>query len=596
MRSHFEHAMLVELVIQDLALIERATLSFGPGLNVITGETGAGKTLLVGALELLLGTKPKPGRVRAGATRALVEGRFIVPSDGGGAAVARWARRHMPQLIDEWRTLSAAEERELVVGRSVSSDGKTRAYVNGRPVTRAVLAELAPRLFEIHGQNDHQKLHDPSEQLRLLDGFGELDTQVAKFRAARMKWQKLVDEVLRLEREARDRRDRLELARFQLSEIASVRPEPEERARLAPERELLRHAAGLKDGLARVIDDLRDGDDSLLDRLRRAARFLEPWKEQVGALEGPAEEIAAALVHLEEASRSLAALGDKLEIDPARLEVIEGRLAELERLERKYRAPGDALLEFARELETEIARLERDEKTHAGVADDIARARAEVLASGGELRRARKALRPKLVKAIHKTLKELGLANAEFDMKLGQRGDESDLEARPHAADLGAIEADRTRFGERGMDRIEFVLSANAGEALQKLRQVASGGETARIMLALRTVLAGAGDARTLLFDEIDSGVGGRLGPVVGAHLKQLAEHHQVLVVTHLPAIAAIAKKHLRVKKHVEGGRTATRIDELQGDARVFEIADMIAGGADQETAKAEARRLMASG
>jgi DNA repair protein RecN (Recombination protein N) len=588
--------MLVELVIQDLALIEHATLSFGPGLNVITGETGAGKSLLVGALELLLGTKPKPGRVRAGATRALVEGRFIIPSDAGGAAVARWARRNMPSLLEEWREQRAAEERELIVGRSVASEGKTRAYVNGRPVTRAVLAELAPRLFEIHGQNDHQKLHDPSEQLRLLDGFGELEPLVAKYRAARATWQALVDEVLRLEREARDRRDRLELARFQLAEIAAVKPEEGEKARLTPERDLLRHASGLKEGLARVVDELRESDDSLLDRLRHTQRFVEPWREQVGALSGPAEELSAALVHLEEASRGLASLVDRLEIDPARLEIIEGRLAELERLEHKYRTDGGGLLARSSELAAEIARLERDEQTHAGVADEIAKARAEVLACGGELRRARKALRPKLVKAVQRSLKELGLAHAEFDLKLGQRGDEDDLEARPNAADANAIEADRARFGERGMDRIEFALSANPGEQLHKLRDVASGGETARIMLALRSVLAGAGDARTLLFDEIDSGVGGRLGPVVGAHLKTLAEHHQVLVVTHLPAIAAIAKRHLRVKKHVEGGRTITRVDELNGEARVLEIADMIAGGADQETAKAEARRLMASG
>src|SRR5882672_2021462 len=336
--------MLVELVIQDLALIEHATLSFGPGLNVITGETGAGKSLLVGALELLLGTKPKPGRVRAGATRALVEGRFIIPSDAGGAAVARWARRHMPLLLEEWREQRAAEERELIVGRSVASEGKTRAYVNGRPVTRAVLAELAPRLFEIHGQNDHQKLHDPSEQLRLLDGFGELEPIVAKYRAARAKWQALVDEVLRLEREARDRRDRLELARFQLAEITAVKPEEGEKASLTPERDLLRHASGLKEGLARVVDELRESDDSLLDRLRRAQRFVEPWREQVGALGGPAEELSSALVHLEEASRGLASLVDKLEIDPARLEIIEGRLAELERLEHKYRTDGGGLL------------------------------------------------------------------------------------------------------------------------------------------------------------------------------------------------------------------------------------------------------------
>ena len=301
-------------------------------------------------------------------------------------------------------------------------------------------------------------------------------------------------------------------------------------------------------------------------------------------------------MHLDDAARTLASLAERTESDPERLEAIETRLAEIERVERKYKLECEGLVGRARDLRMDIAQLEADEKSQAGLAGALAAARAEVLARAGELRRARKGLAAKLVRAVHKSLKDLGLERAEFDVRLGQRGDDQDLDQHGDALDPAAIEADRARFGERGIDRIEFVLSANPGEPLQRLRQVASGGETARIMLALRSVLAGAGDARTLLFDEIDSGVGGRLGPVVGAHLNQLARHHQVLVVTHLPAIAAIAKKHLRVKKHVEGGRTLTRVEELNGEARVLEIADMIAGGADQETAKAEARRLMASG
>ena len=241
--------MLVELVIHDLALIEQASLALGPGLNVITGETGAGKTLLVGALELLLGGRPKPGRVRAGAKQATVEARFVVSVDSGGASVARWARRHMTPMLADWRG-DAKDEREIVVSRTVQADGRTRAYVNGHPVTREALAELAPRLFEIHGQNDHQKLHDPAEQLRLLDDFGELGQSVAAYRAARARWSELVDEALRLEREGRDRQQRLELARAQLSEIEALAPDPDEKARLVPERDWLRLGAGLKAGLA----------------------------------------------------------------------------------------------------------------------------------------------------------------------------------------------------------------------------------------------------------------------------------------------------------------------------------------------------------
>ncbi len=581
--------MLVELEISDLALIERAELSFGPGLNVITGETGAGKSLLVGALELLLGEKPKAALVRSGAARATVEGRFRVPA--GASGVQRWARQYAPELLEDWDADPKATERELALVRTVSADGRTRAYVNARPVTREALAELAPRLFEIHGQNDHQRLYDPAEQLRLLDGFGKLDSLVAQYKAAREAWSTLVDEALRLEREAGERRDRLDLARFQLQELVAANPQTGERARLEPERELLRHAAGMKQGFGELLAGLADGDDAALDRVRHAQRFLDGWRTKVAALEGAATDLDAAFAHLDEAVRALRSLGDSLEVDPRRLEEIEERLAELERLERKYRTDAAGLVERRGELEAEIARLERDEQDSDGLADAIAKARAKVLSQGGALRRARHALREKLVKSVHKALKELGLSNATFDVRVGARSENEDSAGAPPVR--AEIEADLQRFGERGMDRVEFLLAANPGEPMNRLREVASGGETARIMLALRGVLAEAGERRSLLFDEIDSGVGGRLGPTVGAHLRKLGLHHQVLCVTHLPAIAAMASVHQRVEKKIDGGRTRTRVEALDGERRVREIADRIAGGKDQETARAEARRLM---
>jgi len=583
--------MLVELIIRDLAIIEYASVNLGPGLNVISGETGAGKSLLVGALELLLGTRAKPGRVRTGADKAVVEGRFLVPAGREGASIARWARRHMPQLVGEW-SRGGEDERELILGRSVFADGKTRAYVNNRPVTREALADLAPRLFEIHGQNDHQKLHDAGEQMRLLDAFGKLDEHVASYRTAREAWRELAEQALRLQGEATTRRDALDAARFQLKELSAAQPQLGERAELEPQRDLLRHAASIKEGLSRVVGELIDDEGAVMDRLRGAARFVEGWRDQVAALGPASESLESALVHLEDGSRVLQSLAERLEVDPARLEEIEGRLAELERLERKYKTNEAGLVARLDELKAQIAQLEKDEASAEGLGAAIEAARADALRKAGELRRARKSVRPKLVKAVEKAFSDLGLPNATFDVRLAQRGDEDGVTASD-PTDPAVIEADRTRFGERGMDRIEFVLAANPGEPLAKLQQVASGGETARIMLSLRSALAASGDRRTLLFDEIDSGVGGRLGPAVGAHLRKLGEHHQVLCVTHLPAIAAMAQRHLKASKHVEGGRTRTAVEELRDEPRVQEIADMIAGGADQETARAEARRLL---
>ena len=311
-------------------------------------------------------------------------------------------------------------------------------------------------------------------------------------------------------------------------------------------------------------------------------------------LAGPAGELAEAGAHLEEAARALRSLVDRLEADPARLEAVEERLAELERLSAKYGRDAAGLGALAGELEAEIAALEADEASLDGLAEAVASARSAVLAAGGDLRRARKTLKPKLVRAVEAAL-------------LGARPRARALRPAPRPALAGgggrgedelvraAFEADRELFGERGIDRIEFLLAANPGQPLEKLRHVASGGETARIMLALRSALArrGAGRARVLVFDEIDAGVGGRLGPAVGEHLKALGAHHQILCVTHLPAVAALADRHLRVVKEVERGRTRTRSETLAGEARVLEIADMIAGGAEQETARAEARRLL---
>jgi DNA repair protein RecN (Recombination protein N) len=577
--------MLLELVVTDLALFESARLSFGPGLNVLTGETGAGKSLLVGALELLRGGKPRAGIVRQGAERALVEARFGLPPESDGERVRRWIARHLPAVAEGWGELEPGEERELVLSRSVAADGRTRAYVDQRPVGRALLEELAERLFEIHGQHDQQRLFEPSEQLRLLDGYGGLGDAVRAYVEARTRWQTLAARAQRLRERESERRDRLDLLRFQRGELEAAGLEPEERRRLEPERDVLRHAESLREGLANLVGELSLNEDALLDRLRRMERFLSLWRARVAALSEPAEGVRAALVHLEEAARTLESFFDSLEVDPARLDLVEGRLAEIERLERKYHLDLAGLVARLGELAREIGELEGDEASLGTLESEIAAAREEVLARGGELRRARKALRAPLVRAVGRRLAELGLEQARFDLRLGQRGGEDEAADDP--------DADRERFGERGMDRIEFLLAANPGEGLQRLRECASGGEAARIMLALRSVLAERSRGRTLVFDEIDTGVGGRLGPVVGKRLRELARQHQVLCVTHMPAIAAQADRHLVVRKGVQGGRTRAAVDALEGEARVEEVADMIAGGADQETARAEARRLL---
>ena len=566
--------MLQELCIENLALFERAKVEFGPGLNVITGETGAGKSLLIDALELLLGERPRASLVRKGATEARVTGRFLVP---GGA------------LPEEWREEG---ERELVLARALSAEGRTRAWIDNRPATARALRELAELLVEIHGQNEHQRLFQPAEQTRLLDEFGALGAQLAAYRTARAQWLALRVELAGFEARARERAEREDLLRFQARELAEAKPSASEHAELAAERELLRHAAGIAAQLGALVQELSEEDGSALERLKRAERVLEQWEAKLAAAAPCAEEIRAALAHLEEATSALTQLVAGSESSPERLEAVEGRLARLEELQRKYRTDVAGLEARAVEAARELAALGTQAQDFDALRARTAAALEALERAATLLGKARRALRSRLEKAVRASLAELGLERASIEVRVEPRV-RPDLHS-PNAAEerTRALEEER-RFGADGADEVAFLLAANPGEDVQPLARVASGGEAARIMLALRTALALRQTIPTLIFDEVDAGVGGRLGPKVGEHLRALGKQHQVLCVSHLPAIAALAERHFKVEKSVQGGRTRTEVALLSGNARVEEIADMIAGGAAHATARAEARRLL---
>jgi len=568
--------MLQELCIENLALFERAEVAFGPGLNVITGETGAGKSLLIDALELLLGERPRASLVRKGAAEARVTGRFLVPA---GA------------LPEEWREEG---ERELILARTLSPEGRTRAWIDHRPATARVLRELAALLVEVHGQNEHQRLFQASEQTRLLDEFGALAPQLAAYREARTRWLALRTELAGFEERARDRAEREDLLRFQARELAEARPSAAEDAELRNERELLRHAAGIAAELGALVAELSEEDGSALERLQRAGRVLERWESKLSAAGPCAGEIRAALAHLEEATAALARLVAGSESSPARLEAVESRLARLEELQRKYRTDSAGLEARALESARELAALGTQAQDFEDLRARCGAALAGLESAAGVLGKARRALRTRLEKAVRASLAELGLERASFEVRVEPRA-RPDLHS-PNATEQRTRELeDERRFGVDGADEVAFLLAANPGEDRQPLARVASGGEAARIMLALRTALALRQTIPTLVFDEIDAGVGGRLGPKVGEHLRALGKEHQVLCVSHLPAIAALAERHFKVVKSVQGGRTRTGVELLGGNARVEEIADMIAGGAAHATARAEARRLLGS-
>ena len=579
--------MLVELLIRDFALIDELKLGFGPGLNAITGETGSGKSLLVGSLEALLGQRPKGGPadwVRRGAKSARVEGRFALVDGPLADRVGTWLAEHLPEIPAEWE--EDEEERELVLSRTLGLDGRTKAYVNHRSVTRRALSGLATMLFEIHGQNEHQRLLEPSEQLRLVDAMGEHGALLDKYRRARTDWREAVEHARELEASQAERRRRLIDLRFQNEELENAGLSTGERAELGDERQLLRAAEELGRELSGVIDSLSEADGAAVERLRNADRLLDRWRDRIGALSDPHSSLRDALVHLEDACMALVSFADGVESNPARLEQVESRLAELDRLERKYSADEHQLIVIAEELKQEIEALEQTEESREGASDEIDGLRKELDKRSLALSKARGKLGPRMCKSVMTALGDLGMDAARFEVEIQKREAEAE-----DTLELGL-------FGASGVDRVEFMLGANPGEPVRPLRYVASGGEAARIMLALRSVLsvgpapAGRGE-RTLVFDEIDSGVGGHLAPKVAKHLRTLAIGDQVLCVTHLPAIAAAADMHLKVAKEAKGERWHTVVAELEGEERVLEVADMIGGGAGHKTARAEARRLL---
>jgi DNA repair protein RecN (Recombination protein N) len=565
--------MLVELSIQDVALLERAELDFGPGLNVITGETGAGKSLLIGALELLLGQRPKGKLVRQGAERALVEGRFLFAKGAAPLRLVQWLAAHEVEACEE------EGELELVLSRSLAADGRTRAHLNRRPVTRSLLRELSGMLVEIHGQNDHQRLFEPAEQLHLLDAYGELDGPLEAYRGARSRWLGARAKLSDWESHEADRRDRLDLLRFQVGELDEAGIDADEIAGLRRERDLLRHAEEVGKDLGGLLDRLSEGDEPALDALRRGERVLERWEVKLADLGEPADALREATAHLEAACNGLRDFLDGLDYSPSRLEEVESRLAEVERLERKYRASALELSALLPRLQDELAALDDESSGFEALERETAAARNELDQCAKALFDARRALVPGLVKAVQRALAELGLEKARVQIAFTPRAEKAD---RPE-----------DRFAESGAERVEFEFAANPGEGFGPLRAVASGGEAARIMLALRGALAARQTIPALVFDEVDAGVGGRVGPKVGKHLAALGEHYQILCVTHLPAVAAAATRHLRVRKSEVDGRTRTVVEWLEGEGRVSEVADMISGGATESTALAEARRLL---
>lgn len=565
--------MLLRLRVQNLALIDAVELALEPGFNVFTGETGAGKSILIDAIDLLLGRRARPEDVRAGARAAYVDGVFTPPESAGLAA--------------RLEAYGIEPDESLLISREVIVDGVARsvARVNGRAVPVRALAELGPHLIDIHGQVEHQSLFRTARQLEYLDHYGGHTRERQDVAGLVDRWRAVKAEDAELRRDARETARLIDLLSFQVNEIDGAGLSVDEDEVLRVERHVLANAQRLRE-LAGASERLLTGDDAgaAVDRLGEAMATLAEIADLDPAIRPAADQIAEAQAVIADAAQSIAAYAADIESDPARLEEINARLDVLDTLKRKY---GDSLAEvlaFADDARRQLSDLGAADDRRRGLAAEQAALEADLARAARDLRTRRLAAAKRLTRAIARELAHLNLPDAAVEFPLDTRADAAGL-----VIDEGE---ERVAFDRSGVDAGEMLLSVNRGQPVRPLAAVASGGEMSRILLGLKSALAAVDETPTLIFDEIDVGVGGRSGDVVGQKLARLARAHQVLCVTHLPSVAAFADTHFVVEKQEEAAGTVTDVRRLDPDAVVEEIAAM--GGSRTTAGRRVARDLLA--
>lgn len=556
--------MLRDLHVSDLALIEDLTLEFGPGLNVITGETGAGKSLLQRAVAISLGTRAGSDVVRGGKDAARIEARYMWPPECADLE-ERVRARGVP--VDA--------EPDLRVRRTISRGGRGQVAMNGKTVPLSVLVDVGSSLAQLQGQHESLRLAQAESHLEMLDEFAGTTKLAAEYRE---RYAELADRIARLEaleRGAAEIARRLEMARYDLDELDTAGIEDAaEGELLGDERSRLRNSGRLASAAAEALERLHASDGAALAAVETHASRLRDLADVDPALDVVASGLEQAAGPLADAVHELQRYVDALDADPGRLEAVEERLALLDRLQRKHRVEDvGGLLARREELEREIERAELDQSNPEALEEELAQAAADAWRVGDELSAARRSAGKRLAREMKEELAALAMPDADFSVEFEA------LAPSTTRGPAAALVRDGRALGPDGPHRAEFFLEANAGEGAMPLARVASGGELSRLMLALRNV-TGAGTVPTLVFDEVDAGIGGAAGEVVGRRLRALGERHQVICITHLPQIAAFADRHYAVDKRKSGGRTRTRVIAVDGNDRVRELARML-GDAD---------------
>ncbi|TIC79163.1 DNA repair protein RecN [Nocardioides sp. GY 10113] len=578
--------MIEEIRISGLGVIESSTLELGPGLTVITGETGAGKTMVVSALGLLLGGRADSGAVRSGARQARVEG-----------LVAAGAVAGLAEAVDE--AGGEVEADRVVFARNVSAEGRSRAYAGGAAVPVSTLTALTEPLVAVHGQSDQHRLLRASTQREALDRFGELDPLLADYRSLHARLVETERALAELRGQARERAREADLLRFGVDEVAAVAPQPGEDAELAAEESRLGHADTLRGAAEQAREALSSehGSPDALGAVAAARGLLEGVRDHDPEAAALADRVTEVSYLLTDVAADVASYASGIEVDPARLAGVSERRAALIALTRKY---GDTVAEVLAWAEDAAARLGDLDSTDDRIHElEAARAdlRARLADAATRLSAARAEAAGRLSEAVSDELTLLAMPHARLTIDVRQQVVEAPTPGAEPPADGLEVEAadgrEWVRFGRSGIDEIEFLLAANSGAEPRPLHKGASGGELSRVMLAVEVCLAGTNPVPTFVFDEVDSGVGGAAAVEIGRRLATLARDAQVLVVTHLPQVAAFADRHVVVEKSSDGSVTSSGLTTLDATGREQELSRMMAGLAGSDTALAHARELL---
>lgn len=559
-RRRTEEVVLSHLHIRNIALIDDLKLDFGPGLNLLTGETGSGKSIIVDSLAALTGERVSTELIKSGEGSGRIEGAFEIREADAVFALLRDGGIEIPDA-------------EVLIRRDLSRDGKNRIFVNDQLVTQAFLKRLGPLLADVHGQGEHQALYDVSAHIEMLDDFAGVEEESSAVERAFEEWSRVSQELAALRSDESEKLQLVDILSFQVDEIRKAGLTTGEDAELELEKKRLANAERLAEVSGEAYSLLYDNEDSALAMLDRGSRLVSELAEYENTFNDFQEGLAAARAIIEELSICARDLRSKLDFSPERLNQIEGRLAEISKLKRKYGGSIDTIIEHMNVAERRLENIETAGERENELQKEAALRQSEYLSAAEKLSAARNKAGKAFARGVEAALKDVALERAKFEVRI-----ESGCAASP-----------------KGIDRVEFLFSANDGEPIRPLARVASGGEASRLMLILKTVSRPHEGGKTAVFDEVDVGIGGRVAEAVGRKLKSLSKVSQVFCVTHQPQIASLADRHILVEKNIEKGRTSISVRDLPPEERVEEIARMLAGEAITDAARANARVMLAA-